>query len=65
MRPKQGTRKESPSLESYRHSSTKRAKREREREREPHWEAKPSNLLIIAFFRLAPFACIFAIFACI
>ena len=60
MRPKQGTRKENPSLESYRHSSTTRAKRERRREggREPHGEAKPPNLLIIAFFRLSHFACI-------
>ena len=31
MRPKQDTRKESPSLETYRHGSKENAKRERER----------------------------------
>ena len=43
----------------------KKAERERERERErkPLGEAKPSNLLIIALFGLAPFACIFALFS--
>lgn len=35
----------------------------REREREPHGEAKPPNLLIIACFGLAPFSCIFALFS--
>ena len=43
----------------------KKAERERERERERKLlgEAKPSNLLIIALFGLAPFACIFALFS--
>ena len=57
MKPKQGTRKESPSLESYRNGSIEKAKRERERK--PHGEAKPPNLLIIALFGLDPFAYIF------
>ena len=37
--------------------------REREREREPHGEAKPPNLLVIALFGLAPFSFIFALFS--
>ena len=40
-------------------------KAKRERERKPFGEVKPLNLLIIALFGLAPFACIFALFACI
>ena len=49
-----------PSLESYRHACSKEKAK---RERKPLREAKPSNLLVIALFGLAPFACIFALFS--
>ena len=60
MWPKQDTRKESPSIESYRHGSKENAEREIEKS---HGEAKPPNLLIIALFGFASFTCIFSLFS--
>ena len=61
MRPRQGTRKESPSSRN-----TVLKKRLRERERKAYGEAKPPNLLIIALFGLAHFCLhFFPFLACV